>query len=125
MITDVLDFEVRGLKTLTTMEAGIDTEASAVVKLAVDYRYDKTSNLVRSDWTQTNIRGGVGIFKTAAEFRLGVLVPKISSGGESPTYSIPDVNLDYILATVQISDRRMIRGAYAQPGGGDASSSNA
>lgn len=118
VMSDTMDYGTRGLKTLTTMEASIDTESGVVVKLAVDYRYDKTASFVRSDWVQTNKRGGVGIMKTALEFRLGVLVPAI---GSAP----PEVNLDYILATIQISDRSMIRGVFAQQGGEDVTPDNA
>ena len=118
-----MDYGTRGLKTITTMEAGIDVESGAVVKLAVDYRYDKAGSFTRSDWNLTNIRGGTGIMKTALEFRLGVLVPAV---GDVESPEVPEVNLDYILATVQISDRRLIRGVFAQQGGGeDASSNNA
>ena len=126
VITDVMDYGTRGLKTITTMEAGIDVDATSAVKLAVDYRYDKRLDFTRSDWNLTNKRGGTGIMKTAVEFRLGVLVEAgFYSVGDAANKSIPEVNLDYILATVQASDRRMIRGAFAQLGGEDASSNNA
>ena len=119
VVSDMMDYGTRGLKTLTTMETSVDTESGAVVKLAVDYKYDKTASFVRSDWVQTNKRGGVGIMKTALEFRLGVLIPAVFSAP-------PEVNLDYILTTIQISDRSMIRGVYAQQGGEeDVASDNA
>jgi len=99
IVSDTLDFGLRGLKTVETMEIGID--APDHVFGAVDYRYDKTGTFTRSPWNRTNKQGGVGIIKTAPEFRLGV---------KADDYE--DVNLDYMDLSVKISDKRMLRRKY-------------
>ena len=97
MVSDILDFGQRGMKTIETMEVGIDSPTE--VYCAVDYRYNKTGSFTRSTWARTNASGGVGIVKTAPEFRLGVKSAAFAS-----------VNIDYINATVKMVDKRMVRG---------------
>jgi len=99
VVSDTLDFGIRGLKTIETMEVGVD--APIDVYGAVDYRYDKTKAFVRSSWKKSNKRGGMGVIKTAPEFRLGI---------KAASYT--DVNLDYLSLSVKVVDKRMIRGLY-------------
>jgi len=99
LVTDTLDFGIRGIKTVETMDIGVDSPTE--VYGAVDYRYDKTGDFARSTWKRLNKEGSVGIIQSAPEFRLCV---------KSTSYA--DVNVDYINTMIKVVDKRMIRGAY-------------
>ena len=101
LVTDILDFKIRGLKTLETMEVGCDS--STEVRVGVDFRYNKMENFERGDLKRTNPRGGAAILKTASEFRLII---------QSDSYS--EMNLDYINMNIKVVDKRMIRGMYSK-----------
>ena len=99
IVTDTLDFGIRGIKTIETMEIGVDSPEE--VYGAVDYRYDKTGDFTRSNWKRTNKEGDVAIIKSAPEFRLCV-----------KTRLYDEVSVDYMNVSVKLVDKRMTRGLY-------------
>ena len=104
LVSDTIDFKIRGMKTIEMMEVGCDSDGD--VSMAVDYRHNKNSAFTRSTWKVTNARGGAAIIQTAPEFRLCL---------ESDTYV--NMNVDYINVSVKVVDKRMIRGLYAKDEG--------
>ena len=99
LVSDTMDFRIRGLKTLESMEVGGYSPVD--LKVAVDYRYDHSKAFARSTWKTTNKRGGAIVNMTALEFRLCV---------EASAFA--DVNIDYINTSIKVVDKRMIRGLY-------------
>jgi len=99
IVTDTIDFGVRGLKTITVVEIGCDSSDDPVY-LAVDYKYAKDADWVRSDWILVNDEGWGRIQKTALEFRVCVKGAGITK-------------IDYMTVKWQIVDARGIRGTYA------------
>ena len=104
LTTDDLDFGVRGRKTLTEVELGIDDDGT--VEVATQYRYDKKNSLTTHPWVPVNIEGVAHPRTTAPEMRIKI---------RSSDYT--NVNLDYIKAHIQFDDRRYVRGI----GGSNAS----
>ena len=101
LVSDTLDFRIRGLKTLEGMEVSGDIPSDATMKLAVDYKYKQSEDFSRSTWKTANDRGQAAPIITAPEFRLCVEVD-----------SYEDVVIDYINTSLKVVDKRMIRGLY-------------
>jgi len=99
--TEVLDFRVRDLKTITTVEVGAEATASKDIEVAVDYRYEKDDSWSRSPWVLVNPQGFARIQMTAVEFR--VVVRSIISGNSG-------FQLDYVNVKWQAVGRRTVRG---------------
>lgn len=100
MASDVLDFGVRGLKTLTVMEIGATGQ---VMTANVDYKYKVT------DAAFTASR-----FKTASSF--GAVTPLVSGTEFKVRVKGADYtkfDLDYLTVRYKYVDKRMIRGVYA------------
>ncbi len=99
VVTDVLDFGYRDLKTITTIELGIEVATDALTHVAVDYRYNKDSGWTRSTWVLLNDIGFARVQATAIEFRIAVKCSAFAS-----------MKLDYINVKWQSSGRRTVRG---------------
>jgi hypothetical protein len=108
LMTDTLDLGHRGIKNLTFVEVGIDTDQAVYV--AVDYRYVKTETWRTSEWVLTNPEGVARIEISAVEFRIRI---------KQTTYD--EVRIDYINLRHQRSDKRFLRGPlFEQPDQGEA-----
>lgn len=101
VVTDRLDFGVRGIKTIPTMEVGC-YHTSGNAYAALDWRNDKTSSFQRSPWTAINPDGVATVITAGDEIRLCVKFDSYSG-----------VELDYITPKVKITDRRYMRGPTA------------
>lgn len=120
IVTDIIDFGIRGLKTISSIELGANF--SGDIQMAIDYRYDKKKPFVRSRWENTGLEGVVTIPVTALEFRLcirtlGTAVEaedgsdiEAEDGTSIRVELSRDLDLDYINIKVKLSDRRFIRG---------------
>lgn len=100
MASDVFDFGVRGLKTLTVMEIG---STGQVMTANVDYKYKVTD----SAFTASR-------FKTASGF--GAVTPLVSGTEFKMRIKGADYtkfDLDYLTVRYKYVDKRMIRGVYA------------
>lgn len=100
MATDVYDFGVRALKTITTMEIGATGQ---VMTANIDYKYKVT------DAAFTASR-----FKTASGF--GAVTPLVSGIEFKMRVKGADYtkfDLDYLTVRYKYVDKRMIRGVYA------------
>ncbi len=102
--TDRLDFGIRGLKTLTTMEAGIYHPLGSTYHAygTVDWRSNKTSAFQTRDWLLMNPDGIVTPMVTADEFRLGIKVDNYAN-----------VEIDSITSRLKLVDKRSVRGLYS------------
>ena len=100
MASDVFDFGVRGLKTLTVIEIGATGQ---VMTANVDYKYKVTD----SAFTASR-------FKTASNF--GAVTPIVSGTEFKMRIKGADYtkfDLDYLTVRYKYVDKRMIRGVYA------------
>ena len=103
LTTDTLDYGLRGFKTMTTIELGVNTgEVDQGVDISVYYRSNKKSAFSQSSWIHTNPNGVAMPVKTAEEFRISVKAD-----------SYLGMKLDYINARIKLPDRRFVRGIYA------------
>jgi hypothetical protein len=100
VVTDVFDFGIRDLKTVTTVELGIITTGDVYV--AVDYRYNKADAFTRSAYVKVNKEGFARIQITALEFRFCVGVVYFAG-----------TSLYSFIVHWQLSGKRTIRGMYA------------
>jgi len=104
--TDILDYNQRGMKTISCLEVGGDfyDGSETPIKVSIKYRYDhKTASFSQTGWVSVNPEGQAVLPVTAPEFKLLVKVDD---------YRGNTVNLDYIKARIKMSDRRFIRGTY-------------
>jgi len=101
--SEVLDFRYRDLKTVTTIEVGMENPSflEDPVQVAVDYSYDQQGDFARSSWVTVSPEGFARIQITALEFRVGV---RWQGGVEQ------DPELDYVNVKWQRSGRRTARG---------------
>lgn len=99
IVTDILDFGLRGNKTLELVE--LSTSSASDINAAVDWRSDISGSFTRSGDVLVNPNGIATIKHTAAEFRVAVTFDDYS-----------DARLDYINMRVKLSDKRAVRGAY-------------
>jgi len=102
LVTDIVDFGIRGMKSVELMEVGVN-HTSGVVTGAVDWRQNKTDSFTRSDWTAMNPHGAVNVKVTADEFRLALKF-----------VSYLGVDLDYITSKIKAVDKRYMRGPPAK-----------
>jgi hypothetical protein len=97
--TEVFDFNMRDVKTITTVEVGGHLSADDLVEVAVDYRYDNDAAFTRSNWVPVNQSGFARPQITANEFRVALRCPIDS-----------DLELDYVNIRWQSGGRRTVRG---------------
>lgn len=103
LTTDTLDYGLRGFKTTTTVELGMNTgEVDQDVDVSLYHRANTRSAFSQSSWFKTNPSGVAVPMKTAEEFRISVKAA-----------SYLGMKLDYIIARVKLPDRRFVRGVYA------------
>jgi len=98
VVSDTFDFGIRDLKSIGMIEVIGD----GIEYVAVDYRYDSSSEFVRSAWIPVNSRGFAFIGKTAVEFRFCV------KGSDSYTFKCSDINIKW-----KLSGKQTVRGIYA------------
>lgn len=103
VVTDTIDFGYRDLKTITTVELGIEVSADVTAHVAVYYRYNKEADWTLSDWKLVNNEGFVRVQATAIEFRIAVKCSDFVS-----------MKLDYMNVKWQASGRRTVRGLRAE-----------
>jgi hypothetical protein len=100
MATDVFDFGVRALKTITVMEIG---STGQVMTSNIDFKYKVTDTVFTSSR-----------FKTASNF--GAVTPLVSGTEFKMRVKGADYtkfDLDYLTVRYKYIDKRMIRGTYA------------
>ncbi len=103
VVTDTLDFGYRDLKTITTIELGIEVTTDVTTHVAVYYRYNKDAAWVLSTWILVNNVGFARVQATAIEFRLAIKCSNYAS-----------LKLDYANIRWQSSGKRTIRGLRAE-----------
>lgn len=97
VVTDILDFNYRGQKTIEAVEIGAD--AKQKLSVAIDYRFDKASDFVTTPWMPVN-KEGIGWVRAAGiEFRVRV---------KNDVFE--DIRLDYLNVHYKPTDKRGIRG---------------
>lgn len=108
--TDVLDLELRGIKTFGTMELGINhTNTNTTLRdvlVAADYRYSyqtAPATFSTTGWVRLSPEGAAYIGISAPEVRLKIKGLDFRNG---------TINLDYLKARVKLSDKRFVRGIY-------------
>jgi hypothetical protein len=99
--TEILDFRVRDVKTITTVEVGAETSSGKDIEVAVDYRYEHDQSWSRSPWVLVNPLGFARIQVTATEFRFVFRTPVAANTG---------FQMDYANIKWQPSGRRTVRG---------------
>lgn len=97
--THLVDMKFKGIKTLSMIEFGLDTDADAFV--GIDYRFDKSKDFTSTGWTRLNKEGIAYMSVAGIEFRIRM---------KCETYT--EVNLDYINVRFKTTDKRFIRGTY-------------
>lgn len=106
IVTDTLDFQYRGMKTIEYIQVG--TDLSSGLLAAVDYRYDKNAEFQTSPFVHVN-KEGVAFTKAAGvEFRLRVKAE-----------SFTPFEVDYITVSYKVTDKRYVRGRQGVLGYGD------
>jgi len=99
LVTDVIDFGVRDLKTVTFVDLGLTTDEAVYV--AADYRYTKSADFTRSAYVLVNNEGFARLQLTALEFRICIKVAANTA-----------LQLDSINLRWQLSGKRTTRGFY-------------
>lgn len=114
--TDTFDMGVRGIKTLTTIEAGVTQELGDTedVEIAVKWRSSKTSAFTQTGWQVVNPQGALTFFVSATEFRVMLRCATAN-----------DLDIDYLNVRYKVSDKRYQRGfspsqTGKESGGGEA-----
>lgn len=97
IITDVLDFGFRGLKTLSGVEIGGDFDQPVFV--SVNWRSHNEKYFRTIPWVRLNPNGWANLVVTAEEFQI-----KLSSQSQR-------AEIDYMQVKFQISDKRNLRGS--------------
>lgn len=99
IVTDIIDFKLRGIKALESVAVG--TNLTENLYVAVDYRYDYQSTFQTTAWMQCNKEGVVYPTISAVEFRIRI---------KTDTYD--DFELDYLHLNYKIVDKRSSRVGY-------------
>ncbi len=99
LVTGELDFKYRDLKTITTIELGLDIDSSVEVHVATYYKYDTDLEYSLSEWILVNNEGFARIQMTAHDFKICI---KLSN--------YINFKLSYANVKWQTSGRRTVRG---------------
>ncbi len=99
IVTREFDLGIRGIKTITSI--GLQMVTCDDVEVAVDYRYLKTQEFIRSPWIRLNNEGNAVARYSGIDFRIAIRAPRDIF-----------VDLDRIRVRWQASDKRFIRGNY-------------
>lgn len=97
LVTDLIDFGIRGLKTLNWIELGVESPHDVSVALFWRMSYQEPFQMV--EWRKVNKQGQLFHRVTALDFRIGVKV-----------HGLEEFRLDRITIRLQLSDRRTLRG---------------
>ena len=97
IVSDILDFSYRGLKTIEAVQIGTDVKRDLYA--AIDYRYAKDEPFRTTQWVLVNKEGVAFIRTGGVEFRVRVRVA---------THT--DLDIDYITLQYKRNDRRFVRG---------------
>ncbi len=99
LTTDVLDFEIRGQKTIMLLEVGCS--GINPYYAAVDWRMNPQTPFQRTPWVQLNNEGVATLPIAGTEFRLCLRCATCT-----------DINVSYIRARYKVTDLRGLRGEY-------------
>lgn len=97
--TDVFDFGIRGIKTITGLEIG--GYSTGILSAAVDYRYNTNEAFTTSSYKIASRSGTVTPIVSGVEFRVRV-----------KSSTLTDFDLDYVVVRAKLVDKRMVRGIY-------------
>ena len=100
IVTNIIDFDTRGVKTITSVHIACDT--TATLEVAVDYRHDQSSGFTRTGFVPVNSEGVAFIRITGTDMRVVV---------RADDYA--DFEIDYMEIKWQSSDKRFRRGPDA------------
>jgi hypothetical protein len=100
IVTDIFDMKLRSLKTVTALEIGTMSED---VKAAIDYRYEANQVFATTPYKNLHVNGVVTFPVTAIEFRIRIWFKNQD-----------DIDLSYILVRWKMTDKRTVRGTYAE-----------
>lgn len=100
IVSNTYDLNIAGLKTITGVYLGINSDSK--VEVAIDYRYDTGETFSRTDFQEINNEGYSYIRVSCLDFRVVVKCEDFT-----------DFDLDYIRVMYQSSDKRVIRGAQS------------
>lgn len=100
IVTGLFDMGLRSLKSLESVEVGV--ASTAKIEAGVDFRFKKKDTLTRTLYKVLNDEGVARIIQAGADFRLAI---------KADDYA--DVDIDYIIAKWKLSDKRSVRGIYA------------
>jgi hypothetical protein len=101
-VSDIIDFNIRTIKTITTIELGIaDT---GVYSVALDWRMNPTDAFVRTPFVPLNEAGVATLICAARDFRLCIRCEDYR-----------DLKLDWATLRYKMGDNTSIRGIYAPP----------
>jgi hypothetical protein len=100
--SDVLDFGIRGQKTITQVEIPVqlDHDAGENYYVSIYYRYEKNKDFAQTEWRPVNKEGWVRFYVSAVEFKIGI---KCTSFEEA---DVPES----ITAHIAYADKRGISG---------------
>ena len=103
--TDTLDFAQRGMKMLSTIEAGMNySKSSNPIELAIEYKYNYMENsFSKTTWKMFNKEGVVYPQVTASEIRIKI---------RGADYRDAKASINYITLRLKMSDKRSIRGRF-------------
>lgn len=96
--SDILDMQVRGIKTVTALELG---SGGQLLTAGIDYRYSMADAFVSGVYKNVNKYGSISPIVSGVEFRVKV------KGADYTKF-----DLDYINIRFKYVDKRMIRGPY-------------
>jgi hypothetical protein len=102
MVSDTIDFRLRGMKTIETLEFGLDSGSD--VYAGVNFKYDYVKNNIYRSGTlkPVSYEGVVYPGVTASDFRIKLKLTDYRDG----------LKLDYVNVKWKFPDKRSVRGLY-------------
>lgn len=70
LVTSALDFKYRDLKSITTVELGLEIDSEAVIEIAADYKYNTGTEWSRTKFVRVNKEGWARLDINAHDLRL-------------------------------------------------------
>ena len=101
VVSDDLDFSIRDMKMITTIEIGAETTDD--IHVAIDWRMNKNDVYSRSKWVKVNSHGFARVQKSGVEMRVCLKIADYAG-----------TEIDYVNAKWQLSGKRTVRGLRAE-----------
>lgn len=104
ILYDIIDFNFRPLKSISTIEVGMDMKEGVKAEVSVFWKSKKQKNFAQTQWVPLNDQGIASLVISGTDFKIALRVSDYDG-----------TSVDYMIVRWKMSDLRNFRGVYSPP----------